>query len=179
MRTTIAALAALLLAPALRAQDAPSMPKPTKEHEWLRQLVGEWTTEGECTGPPGQPPVKMKGTETVRSIGGFWIHGETKGEVMGMPFTGLLTLGYDEKGKKYVGTWVDSMNGHLWTYEGAVDGKTMTLNSVGPTMEDPAKMAKYRETIEIQGPDRRVFTSAREQDGKFVPFMTLQYARKK
>ena len=179
MKTTTAMLAALLLAPALGAQDGPPMPKPTKEHEWLQQLVGEWTTDGECTGPPGQPAIKMKGTESVRSVGGFWIHGEMKSEIMGMAFTGLLTLGYDEKGKKYVGTWVDNMGGHLWTYEGKADGKVLTLESVGPTMEDPTKMTKYRETVEIKSADHRVFTSAHEKDGKFVTFMTIQYHRKK
>ena len=168
-----------LVAALLLAQDAPPMPKPTKEHEWLKQLEGEWTTEGECVGGPGQPPVKMKGSESARSLGGFWLHSEQKGEIMGMALNGLLTLGYDAGKKKYVGTWVDNFGAHLWTYEGAVEGKVLTLGSVGPSMEDPAKMVKYRETLEVKSPDHKVFTSAREVDGAFVTFMTIHYHRKK
>lgn len=168
-----------LLASAIFAQDAPQMPKPAKEHEWLKQLAGEWTTEGECVGGPGQPPVKTKGSESARSVGGFWIHSEQKGEIMGMPFTGLLTLGYDEKKKKYVGTWVDSFNAHLWTYEGTVEGNTLTLFSEGPRMDDPTKLGKYREVLEVKSPDHKVFTSAIEHEGKWTVFITVQYQRKK
>lgn len=164
---------------ALAAQDPSPMPKPTKEHEWLKQLEGEWTTDGECVGGPGQPPVKMKGVETARSIGGFWVHSEHKGEVMGMPMTGLLTLGYDVKKKKHVGTWVDSFGAHLWTYEGSVEGQILTLHAEGPSFEDPTKIVKFRETLEIKTPDHKVFTSAAEKDGKWVVFMTIQYTRKK
>lgn len=169
----------LAIASPLLAQDPPPLPKPSKEHEWLRKLAGEWTSEGEVVAGPGQPPVKTQGSETARSVGGFWLHSEQKGEVMGMPFTGLLTLGYDEKKKKYVGTWVDSFGAHLWTYEGTLEGDTLTLFSEGPRMDDPSKPGKYREVVEIKSPDHKVFTSAIEQDGKWDVFVTIQYRRKK
>ena len=128
---------------------------------------------------PGQPPMKMKGGESARSLGGFWIHSELKSEVSGMPIHGLLTLGYDAKKGKYVGTWVDNCGGHLWTYEGSVEGKTLTLLSEGPLMTDPTKTGKYRETIELKSADQKLFSSAIEQDGKWVVFMTITYTRKK
>ncbi len=53
------------------AQDAPQMPKPTKEHEWLQQLVGEWDSDVEIAGEPGAPLQKLKGTESGRMMGGF------------------------------------------------------------------------------------------------------------
>lgn len=168
-----------IVASTLLAQDAPPLPKPAKEHEWLKQLAGEWTSEGECVAGPGQPPVKTKGSESAKSVGGFWIHSEQKGEIMGTPFTGLLTLGYDEKKKKYVGTWVDSFGAHLWIYEGSVEGNTLTLLSEGPRMDDPGKTGKYREVLELKSPDHKLFTSAIEQDGQWTVFMTLHYHRKK
>src|SRR5215207_7310901 len=103
------------------AAKMPEMPKPQKEHAWLGQLVGEWAAEGEMFMEPGKPPMKNKGVETARAIGGFWIHAEHKMDVMGQQMTGILTLGYDAEKKKYVGTWVDSMQGHMWKYEGTVD----------------------------------------------------------
>jgi len=170
-------LAALLAGVAAGgAQEGHKSPVPTKEHEWLKQIVGEWDTEGEITMEPGKPPMKTKGAESGRMIGGFWAMLETKAE-----FTGILTLGYDPEKKKYVGTWVDSTSGHLWTYTGSVDaaGKMLTLDSEGPTNEGPGKTAKYRETIEIKDKDHKVFTSSIEKDGKWVTPLTVKYQRKK
>ena len=47
--------------------------EPQKEHEWLQNLVGEWTYESECSVEPGKPPERFSGSETVRSLGGLWI----------------------------------------------------------------------------------------------------------
>ena len=175
----IAALTGLMTAVAW-TQDAPQLPKPQKEHEWLQQLVGEWDTEGEAILDPGQPPVKTKGSESNRTIGGYWVQGEHKGEFMGTPFTGILTLGYSPEKKKYVGTWVDSMTSTLWTYEGTVDagGKTLTLLAEGPGPE-PGKRLKFREAIEVKGKDHKVFRSEVEKDGKWVTHLTMQYRRRK
>ena len=38
--------------------------EPQKEHQWLQQLVGEWTYEAEATMEPGQPPSKFEGIRT-------------------------------------------------------------------------------------------------------------------
>jgi hypothetical protein len=45
--------------------------EPQQEHQWLQQLVGEWTYEAEATMEPGQPPSKFEGSESVRSLGGL------------------------------------------------------------------------------------------------------------
>ena len=177
-------VAVLVLAGVCRAQTPPEMPKPTKGHEWLGQLAGEWETEGEVVFDPNQPPLACKGTETIRSIGGFWVLSEVKGTPPGsdVPMTGLMTLGYDSERKKYVGTWVDSMGGHLWHYEGTLDeaGKKLTLLTEGPNPMAPGTTAKYRETIEIQGKGKKVFTSAIETaPGEWNTFMTSKATRKK
>src|SRR5687767_2205002 len=75
-------------------KDAMKMPEPQKEHEWLQQFVGEWEADIEMNMEPEKPPQKQKGTESTRSIGGFWILAENKGSFMDKPFTGLLTIGY-------------------------------------------------------------------------------------
>jgi len=180
MRSFAAAAFVAVLAASSVAQDAPQPPKPMKEHEWLQQLVGEWDTESEIVTEPGKPPMKSKGSESARSIGGFWILSEHKGDAFGTPFTGILTLGYDAEKKKYVGTWVDSIMPRLWEYQGSVDaaGKILTLDAEGPGHE-PGKLAKYRESLEVQSKDRKVFTSSVEKDGKWVGYLTINYRRKK
>jgi len=179
--TKFAFTAALLLGVATgTAQDAPAMPKPQKEHEWLQQLVGEWETESEAVTEPGKPPIKSKGKESSRLIGGFWILSEHKGEFLGTPYTGILTLGYSPEKRRYTGTWIASMSSLLWTYQGSVDaaGRILTLESEGPGME-PGKLARYKDAIEVKGPDQKVLTSSMEVDGKWTTYLTVQYQRKK
>src|SRR5688572_8060718 len=102
---------------------------------------------------PSKPPMKLKGTESSRMIGGFWAMCELKGEMMGTPYTGILTLGYDEEKKKYVGTWIDSMTGYLWTYTGSLDAgsKMLSLDTEGPGHD--GKLCRFRETIEVKDKD--------------------------
>jgi len=162
-----------------RAQDAPKMPAPQKEHEWLKQLEGEWECEGEGVVEPGKPPIKSKGTESIRSLGGFWTVAEMKAECMGVPVTGVMTIGYDAQKKKYVGTWVCSMCDLLWKYEGAADGKVLTLDTEGPH-HTTGKTVKMRDVIEMKDKDNKVMTSLMlGDDGKWVTFMTLTSKRKK
>lgn len=41
---------------------------PTRQHEWLQKLVGEWRTETEMTMPDGSKQ-KSQGAESVSSRG--------------------------------------------------------------------------------------------------------------
>jgi hypothetical protein len=181
-KLVVLALAAAVLAGSAWSwakDDAPKMPSPRKEHEWLKQLAGEWDTESEMVMGPGKPTVKTKGTESTRLVGGFWSVSEHKGDFMGAPFTGLMTVGYDPEKKKYVGTWVCSMCDRLWKYEGTADGKTLTLETEGPC-PGTGKLAKMKDVIELKSNDHKVLTSSMQtEDGKWVTFMTLNARRKK
>jgi hypothetical protein len=178
----ILSLAVLLLSgPALLpAQEIPKMPAPVKEHEWLKQLEGEWESEYEAFMPGATDPMKGKGTESAKMMGGFWLIGNGTGEMMGMTMKSILTLGYDPGKKKYIGTWVDSMTSHLWNYEGTVDstGKILTLETEGPCMMKPGT-TKFREVTEIKDKDNKTFTSSMLDDGKWVTIVKVTSKRKK
>lgn len=157
--------------------------EPQKEHQWLQELVGEWTYEVDATMEPGKPPEKFKGTESVRSIGGLWTLAEGKGEMPGGGVaTTIMTLGYDPQKKRYVGTFIGSMMTHLWVYDGALDEaeRALTLQAEGPSMAAEGKMATYRDVIEFKSHDHRVLTSyVLGDDGTWHGFMTGHYRRKK
>jgi hypothetical protein len=154
-----------------------------KEHEWLRRLVGSWTYESEAIMAPGQPPVKMVGSELVRSLGDVWVICEGKGECPGegTGFT-VMSLGYDTAKKRFVGSFIGSMMTNLWIYDGALDptGTKLVLDAEGPTMAGDGSTAKYQDTIEIKSPDHRVLRSSiLLPDGKWQQFMTSHYRRVK
>ena len=155
--------------------------EPQKEHEWLGKLVGEWTFEVEAAMGPDQPPMKSNGTETVRSVGGLWILAEGQGDMSGCgPATMLLTLGFDPKRNRFVGTWVGSMMTHLWVYDGGLDatGRVLTLDAEGPGMAGDGTLAKYQDIHEIVSDDHRILRSQiLAVDGKWNQFMTARYRR--
>ena len=162
-----------------RGQDVPQLPQPQEEHQWLQQLAGEWESEVQML-VPGQDPVTSQGSEVVRKVGGFWIQAENRGKFMDQPFLGLLTLGYDTDKAQYVGTWVDSMTGYLWTYEGQLDKakKVLTLEAEGPCPMRPGELSKFREVLEIKSKDHKVFSSSIQgDDGEWTTMMTINYRR--
>lgn len=176
----IAALIAIALLAGTASSQEPKMPAPEKEHEWLKQLAGEWVTEAEAIMEPGKPPVKCKGSDKTSMLGGFWSLSEINGEMMGTPVHGRMTIGYDPKIKKYVGTWVCSVDGHMWKYEGTVAGNVLTLETEGPDPTNPGKTCKMKDVIEIKGPDHKMLTSSMQgPDGKWITFMTMNSKRKK
>jgi hypothetical protein len=156
---------------------------PQKEHQWLQKLVGEWTCELEATMEPGKPPEKSSGTETVRSLGGFWIVADGQGEMPGGgAATMMLTIGYDPQKQRFVGTWIGSMMTNLWVYDGTLDAdeRVLTLNAEGPSMSGDGRMAKYQDRIEMKSDDHRVLTShVLGEDGEWHGFMTAHYRRNK
>jgi hypothetical protein len=156
------------------------MSPPVKQHAWLHRFEGDWDSEGEIVMDPSQPPMKITGFDRARMIGGFWVVSEGRGNEMN--FESRLTLGYDEKKQKYVGTWVDSMSSHLWHYEGTVDaaGRILTLETEGPQPDVPGKNVPFREVTEFKSDDHRVFTSSRlNADGKWATLVTIHFRRRK
>ena len=158
------------------------LPKPQREHEWLQKLVGDWTYEHECSMGPDQPPMKATGIETVRSIGGLWTMGEGRGETPGgTPAVVFMTLGYDPKQERFVGTFIGSMMTYMWIYNGSLDaaGKVLTLDTEGPDFSGGPDLVPYQDIIEFVDDNHRTLSSQlRGPDGNWQKFMTAQYHRK-
>jgi hypothetical protein len=154
---------------------------PQKEHQWLDQLIGEWTYESECIMGPDQPPSKSKGTEVVRSLGGVWIIAEGEGDMPdGSLGKTIMTLGFDPQKDRFVGTFFGSMMTHLWPYSGSLDTeeKFLTLESEGPNFSQGA-ITPYKDIIEFVSNDHKILTSQiLMDDGTWNQFMTAHYYRK-
>lgn len=156
--------------------------EPQTEHEWLQQLVGEWQAEMTCSMGPDQPPSTSTGTETVRSLGGLWTLGEGQGSCPdGTPVASVMTLGFDPAKGRFVGSFIASMMSMMWLYEGSLDaeGKSLVLDTEGPSMTGDGSMAKYQDVITFLSPDHRTLTSrALGPDGQWNEFVSAHYRRK-
>jgi len=155
--------------------------KPVKEHEWLQKLVGQWKTETEMWMGPDKPSVKTNGTENVKSLGGLWAFGEGKGTMPnGATMEYYSALGFDVSFKEYRGCWLATGSSHLWKHIGTLsaDGKTMTLNCVGPNMVIDGATANYRDVIELVDDNHRTLTSyGEDENGQWQKFMHVKYTR--
>lgn len=155
--------------------------EPQKEHQWLQKLIGDWTSEMNSKMGPGKPSETLRGSESVRSLGGLWIIGEGSGEMPGgEPAKMMLTLGYDPAKTRFVGTWVGSMMTQLWVYEGTLNeaGTILTLDTEGPSFTAEGKRARFQDIIEIRSDDHRTLTSRTlGEDGQWQEFMTVHYRR--
>jgi hypothetical protein len=150
------------------------MPEPTADHAWLKQMVGQWKSTTEAMMEPGKAPVTSTGTETVKELGGFWVVSDIQGTMMNKPFQGMMTLGFDDSKKQYVGTWVDSCTGKLWNYTGKKAGNTLTLESEGECPMKPGVQTRFKDVVEMKTPEHRVMTSYMQgEDGQWVKMMTI------
>ncbi|MCA9059381.1 MAG: DUF1579 domain-containing protein [Planctomycetaceae bacterium] len=158
------------------------LPEPRSEHQWLQQLVGEWTFESECCPGPDEPVIRSVGHETVRSLGGLWTVGEGHGDLPGGgACETIMTLGFNPATGQFVGTFIASVMTHLWPYSGTLDetGRILTLDSEGPGMADGGSMAKYQDVIEFLNENHRTLTSRMlGPDGEWKTFMQAHYLRR-
>ena len=162
-------------------EEMPEMPKPTEQHDWLQKLVGEWTTATEIYLPGGEI-MNTTGTESVRSIGGFWVVNEGDSSGMGLEFNSILTIGYSPDKGHFIGTWIDSLNPDPFLYTGSLNSnkETLTLETEGPCPMKDGAITKFKEVIEIENPDHRVFTSYYEgDDGEWIKGLVTHSRRAK
>lgn len=154
------------------AQDAGDFPKPVPEHEFLKKFVGEWTTQSSCTVAPGADPIKGTGKMKARMLGGFWVVNEMESSVGGTTFTAIHTVGYDKESKRYVATWIDSLNDFMWKYDGQVTGNKLVFEAEGPNYMVPGATMKFRDTYEFFADGKMRLKSESFADGKWSRFMS-------
>jgi hypothetical protein len=156
------------------------IPHPGPEHELLKQFEGTWDASVKTYMGPGEPN-QARGTERNRmGMGGLWLLQDFRADFMGMQFEGHGFIGYDSAKKKYVGTWIDSMQTFILASEGSFDNthKVFTQTAEGP---DPSgKMTKWRMVTVFKDPDHHEFTMSRVFEGrKDATEMVISYERKK
>lgn len=110
---------------------------PGEMHNMLAKDDGTWNEEISMWMAPGAPPQTMKASCTNKMIlGGRYQQATHKGNMMGMPFEGISTVGYDNGKKKFVMSWADNMGTGLMNMEGDYDAAGKVIRLKG-TQTDP------------------------------------------
>jgi hypothetical protein len=161
-------VALLILLPSARTQEPP---KPGKEHDHLKRLVGTWDAESEYG----------KGTMTYKmGLGGLWLMGDFAGEFGGMKFQGKGLDTYDSATKKYRSVWVDSFSTMPRIMEGNWDKDDKVMTMTGEGLGPDGMPAKYKSTTEIKDANTVTFGLFMvDKDGRDLPMVKITYKRKK
>ncbi len=115
------------------------------EHKLLSKMAGEWKVNAKFWMDPTAEPEISSGVASSKLIyGGRYLDQKYKGKFMGKPFEGQGTMGYDNLGKKYFSTWIDSMSTMMMKSE----GKTVNDNSL--TLESSMVCPMTREEMQSQ-----------------------------
>lgn len=127
---------------------------PGDQHKYLGRMVGDWTYTSKFWMAPGQPPMESTGTMHAEWIlGGRYVQSTWKGELMGQPFEGRGTDGYDKVTGKFFSAWLDNAGLGIFVQTGDCDlakkvctlsgemvdpmtGKKATSKSVGSSPDD-------------------------------------------
>ena len=152
--------------------------EPGEMHNWLARGVGTWDAAVKMT-MPGEPSSESVGTMKIEMVlGGRYQHGHFKGDMMGRPFEGIETTGYNNITKMFEGTWMDSMSTATMTTKGGMEGEKLVLKG---EMIDPAKnkTIKERQVFSYPGADKMLAEFYHEIDGKDVLVMTINYTKAK
>lgn len=155
--------------------------EPQVEHQWLDNLLGDWTTKMESDLCPDKPNEPSSGTEKVKRLGDVWVLCDMEWPMPdGQTAISQMTLGYDPQKKTFVGTFVSSCMTHLWVYEsGTLDdaGKVLTLNSTGPNFNGTG-MTQFQDIIEIVDEDHRLLRAMMlDENEVWQEFMVTSYIR--
>ncbi|HTD94185.1 MAG TPA: DUF1579 domain-containing protein [Chitinophagaceae bacterium] len=155
---------------------------PGKMHQWLSSSVGTWDSELSQWMSPTDPPMKSKATTTITmGFKGLYQFSKFTGSMMGQPFEGQSTLGYDNAKKMFVNSWIDNSGSGIVYMTGNYDEATKTLNLKGK-QTDPVtgKDSDIREELTVIDDDtQRMAMYGTGMDGKEMKFMEGVFKRRK
>jgi len=170
--------------------DSAMMEKAWKEsmalgapHKMLAKGAGTWNGDVTMWMANGAPPMKSSASMvTTMTFNGLYQQSKHKGEMMGAPFEGMSTTGYDNTKKEFFSTWIDNMGSGILVTTGNWDDANKTLTLSG-TMKNPANgldcsikevykmIDDNNQVLEMYGPD--------PQTGQQFKTMEIKYTRKK
>ena len=154
---------------------------PGAMHKWMEKTNGTWEGEVSQWMDPAAPPTKAKATNVQNSaMGGRYVIGKFASTMMGQPFEGMSTMGYDNSKKIFTSTWVDNMGTGIVHMTGTYDEATKILSMKGH-QTDPmtGKDSEMREEMKMIDDNTYSMTMyGAGMDGKEMKFMEGTFKKK-
>jgi hypothetical protein len=153
---------------------------PGAPHKLLAKLEGNWTTRSRSWEEPDKPPRESFGASEQRLIlGGRYLRQEYTGDMMGVPFTGINILGYNNHTKKYESIWIDTMSTAIYYFVGSAssDGRVITQEC---SYDDPVRgPVVWRSVTKIKDDNTQEFEMfITPKGGKEEKMMEMTVTRK-
>ena len=155
---------------------------PGEQHKKLDAFAGTFDAKLKMWMDPSKPPEESTGkAESKWVLGNRYLEQRYEGTFMGQPFSGLGYTGYDNVGKKYFMTWMDTASTGAMEMTGKWDaaGKVMTFTG---TVLDPmtGKPSKITEKVTVADNDHHMFEMwGPDPTGKNYKMMEVHYTRVK
>jgi len=176
----VVALAAVFAAVQAGEDPGAKYAKPGEEHKLLAKSVGTWKANVKFWVKPDEAPLESTGVMKKKMIlGGRFLQEDFVSSFGGEKFVGMGMAGYDNRTKKFVNSWIDSMSTALMTSEGTYDAATKTFSFEGDGF-DPAtgKDIISRDVLRIVSDNEQVFEMHWEvAKGKSMKVMEITYQR--
>lgn len=155
---------------------------PSDMHKMMASWDGTWNSEITLWEKPGAPPQKSAGTtENKMVLGGRYQESINKSTMMGMPFEGHGTLGYDNTRKTFESTWIDNMGTGVMKMSGPWDAATKSITLTGKMMDPMSgKETDDKETFTVVDDNTQIMDMwGKGPDGKEFKMMEIKFTRKK
>ena len=122
---------------------------PGAEHDELARLVGDWKVAGAFFVSPGADPMPTTGKASFKTImGGRYLIQDYESNFAGMPYQGMMLMGYDRIRGGYMSLWLDNWN-------------TVPIQFHGE-MGDSGAIEMVTEMVDLMTPDGRKGRSSME-----------------
>jgi Protein of unknown function (DUF1579) len=156
---------------------------PGDMQKMIASWDGKWNAEMSSWMSPDAPPMKSTGTAVNKMVlGGRYQESVHNSTMMGMPFEGHGTLGYDNAKKIFVSTWIDNFGSGIIKLEGAWDAATKTMNLKGMCVDPSSgKECEMREVFKVVDDNTHMMEmyGQNPKDGKEMKMVEMKFTRAK
>lgn len=153
---------------------------PGKMQKMLAKQNGVWEANTKFWMAPGQDPMESTAEVTTDMYMGDRFQKSTySGDMMGMPFKGESTTGYDNVRKVFVNTWIDNTGTGIMYSEGTWNEATKTIEYKGNMTDAMAgKAMPFREVVTIIDDNNYKMEMFNTMEGKEMKTMEVTFKRK-
>ena len=161
------------------AQEKPKA-KPI-ELEVLKASIGVWDAEIEMWPQgPDSPSITLKGVETNRPYGKYWLASDFDSEYGGQTMKVHSIVGYDLDKRKMVGTVIDH-GPYAATMTGEYDVQSKTVQWITEAKHPNGKPMVQKTLVTQENANKRVLELMvpGENKGEFTKFMEIKFVKRK